>query len=174
MTSQPYPTKMKKTNIGQGTEYYLLVKRNEREWVPVLSPFIKTNHGSSGQFISSTWYKSRVPHTIEYAIVKIRTDCERERSKPVSTAMKLLDYISKLPEAKDIHSLDFLVMTQKFSNDYMNSVHHRLLQKMKKENSDTSSIQVRTQNDQGTFGLTFALRKGEEPCVYCPCFTLYP
>ena len=161
---------------GVDVEYYYVVKKNNLEWVPIITPFIKSGDGYSGEFITANWFKSHIPNNLEYAIIKIETDLKKARSKSVSVTMKMLDYISKLTEyeEKNKSELAFVVMTQKFDEDYLKTIASRLQEKLTVENTDMTSLHITMPNKRGTFGMTFGLRKGENPCMYCPSFDLYP
>lgn len=154
-------------------EYYYIVKKDDGVWLPILSPFIKTNNGRSGEFITANWFKMTIPNSLEYAIIKIITDYDKEKNNQVSTTAKIMDCISKLKRSNDINTLDFVVMTQSLGKDYFNIIHKRLIKQLENQNTNTATIHVSIPNNKGQYSMTFGLRKDDAPCLYCPCFDLY-
>lgn len=175
MSTSTYTTDRIIQEMWADVEYYYVIRKNDGEWVPIIRPFIKTKEGSSGEFITANWFKAHIPKSLEYAILKINTEYTTTRSKSVKTTFKILDYIEKISNCSgDINTLDFVIMSQQFNNDYLKTIESRLTEKLGKENTDTTSLHITMPNKRGTFGMTFGLRKGERPCMYCPCFDLYP
>lgn len=155
-------------------EYYYIVKENNKNWRPILSPFIKTNNGLSGEFITASWFKINVPEQLEYAIIKLEIYHNPSTKNPMSTINIIYDKIEQLNTSQEIESLDFIVMTQRFDHKLLKSITERLRKKIKKENTESAHIHLNIPNKKGTFGMTFGIKKNEHPVLYCPCFDLYP
>lgn len=161
-------------------EYYFVTRLNDgmgcSVWSPILSPFIITGARKtyiSGEFLSSVWFKSIIPHTYECAVVRLSVHKSVSRQTRVRTAVTLSNIVDKLNSIDQPEMVDEVVMYHKFHNDHLESLTKKLHIKMMYGDSDSVTTHSNVENEMGTFGMSFAMRKGENPCMYCPNFKLY-
>ena len=157
------------------TKYYFIVKSTQNTWVPILTPFVASSSNSiSGEFLSSSWYKNAIPDEYECAVIRITIDTCDERKRVVADAMRILECVEKMNDAADsnIKDLEFVIMHHVMKKDYLVSIHRRLRKILENNNSDTATTHSTMQTATGIFGMSFALKKNEQPNMYCPSFEL--
>jgi hypothetical protein len=157
------------------TKYYFIVKSTQNTWVPILSPFVMSSPNSTaGEFLSSSWYKNAIPEEYECAVIRITIDATDEKKRVVADAMRILDCVAKMNDAEDdtIGELDFVIMHHVMKKKYLLSIHRRLRKLLENNNSDTATTHATMQTATGTFGMSFAIKKHEDPHMYCPAFEL--
>ena len=154
------------------TKYYFIVKSTQNTWVPILTPFVTSGNG--GEFLSSSWYKNAIPEEYECAVIRITINISGAKKQLVDDAMRLLDCVSTMNDndGHAIDGLDFVIMRHFMKKKYLQDVHQRLRKLLENNNSDTATTHAVMQTASGTFGMSFGVRKNEEPHMYCPSFAL--
>lgn len=163
---------------GKTTEYYFVCKMSGSIWHIVNDPFILKGDcttGVSGEFISSSWFKSEIPHNrhVECAIISMTTNTNDIRHRHKSRIERLQDIVKMMNKIESVWALDNIVLYHKFDNKYLCEVTKQLEEKLIKNNSDIATFHGLLNNEVGTFGMSFTKRKDENPYMYCPSFTLY-
>jgi len=157
------------------TKYYFIVKSTQNTWVPILSPFVVTSPNSNaGEFLSSSWYKNAIPEEYECAVIRVTIDATDEKKRVVADAMRILECVSIMNDVEDstIKELDFVIMHHVMKKEYLLSIHRCLRKLLDNSNSDTATTHATMQTAVGTFGMSFAVKKNEQPHMYCPSFAL--
>ena len=164
------------------TEYYFAIRIKNSEdntfskWRAVYSPFVITgtkNTNLYGDFLSSSWFKMSIPKCCEIAILKIIINNNNSNDAPRSTPVILSDMIDKMNNDNTFTASNFVIMFYSMSQLYFEDMINRLKIKLSSENDDTTTIHSVMNHEKGTIGMSFSMRKGESPCLYCPNFMLY-
>ena len=157
------------------TKYYFIVKSTQNTWVPILSPFVMSSPNSNaGEFLSSSWYKNAIPEEYECAVIRVTIDTADIKKRVVADAMRILDCVTKMNDTDDstIKELDFVIMHHVMKKKYLLSIHRHLRKLLENNNSDTATTHATMQTATGTFGMSFAVKKNDQPHMYCPSFEL--
>ena len=157
------------------TKYYFIVKSTQNTWVPILSPFVMSSPNSNaGEFLSSSWYKNAIPEEYECAVIRVTIDTADIKKRVVADAMRILNCVTKMNDADDstIKELDFVIMHHVMKKKYLLSIHSRLRKLLENSNSDIATTHATMQTATGSFGMSFAVKKNEQPHMYCPSFEL--
>ena len=163
-------------NNGKKTEYYYVGRINNGDWTPILKPFLVQRiprSGIYGSFISSNWFKTYIPKEYECAIIEIFIDIDIDGSRKNNVGLKLVKCAGEMNKCENVSELDFVIMKHKMSQKYLVSMCELLNKKLKKEGDCTATIHEIILTDTGKFGCSFALRQDDQPCLYCPNFSVY-
>ena len=159
--------------------YFYLWRKEDREWCYSTNPFVihnTTENHINGSFLSSNWYKCLVPKKFDIAIIKICVD--KEKIDNIFTTIqesftkKVEKCLKELNKHPDLSKLSYVIMYHSFGETYLNDVKIELNKKIETENDDKVSIHKRIQTDTGLFSITFTQIKNENPCMYCPRFSI--
>lgn len=160
-------------------KYYYAWRKNNNEWCYTNMPFVIHNTSETrinGSFLSSNWYKTHIPNEYEIAILNV---CVVEigrnnitNSSKESIKNKIETYIHEMSKNVDVSKLSYVIMTHKMSSSDLEQIKTDLKQKISDENDDHVTLNKSMQTQTGMFSLSFSQIKNEEPCMYCPMFSI--
>ena len=159
--------------------YYFAVRTKNKSgitpWKVYMTTFIVRGSNNSmlhGEFLNSSWFKLQNPNECECAIVKITTRTDDTVSRNKSTINILTQVTRKMNETNTIFDTDTIEMVHNIDERFFEDMTHLLKTQMHRNNSEFATIHTTMDNEKGVFGMSFSMRKGEKPCMYCPNFTL--
>ena len=164
----------------QRTRYYFAIRTKKNnigfsKWKAFISEFVLSGNSKSsvhGEFLSSSWFKINNPTSCECAIIKISTDTSDRANRNTSSLDKIANIIRKMNCTETILSTKEIVLFHIIKEEYFDDIAHLLKTQMYRNNSEYATIHSSMNNKRGVFGVSFAMRKGGSPVMYCPNFTL--
>ena len=169
-----------KLHTQQLIRYYFAIRTKKKncgfsKWKAFMSEFVLSGNGKSsvhGEFLSSSWFKINNPTSCECAIIKISTDTSDRVNRNTSSLDKIANIIRKMNCTETILSTKEIVLFHIIKEEYFDDIAHLLKTQMYRNNNEYTTIHSSMNNKRGVFGISFAIRKGGNPVMYCPNFTL--
>jgi hypothetical protein len=162
-------------------KYYFAIRTKNKDnlafskWQAVSSPFVITGSKHScmyGDFLSSTWFKMSIPQCCECAILRTGAAKNNSQTAAKPTPVIIGNMIDKMNQDNAFASSNFIEMFYSMSSNYCDDITRRLKLQLDTDNSEFSTIHSTLDHEKGTFGMSFAMRKGAAPCMYSPRFML--
>ena len=160
-------------------KYYYVWRKNNCAWCYSKTAFVIHDSDETrinGSFLSSNWYKTHIPTEFEIAILKVCVDKIGDNTltptRKESVKNKIETYLHEMGKSEDVSKLNFVILTHKMRFSDLEQIKTDLKQKFADENEDRVTINKVMQTTTGMFSLSFAQIKNEEPCMYCPRFSI--
>lgn len=162
-------------NIGNMAKYYYMIRVNSASWAPIGKPFLVEQGDTNdvrGSFISSNWFKICIPKEYECAVITLFPDISHGNKKSIKENLERC--AKEMNNCENVNALSFVVTSLMVDASCLTEISTKLENSLKnEEGTDITSFRESFPTSSGEIGLSFAMRRGETPCLYCPSFVIY-
>ena len=161
-------------NIGNMSKYYYMRRVNTGVWAPICRPFLVEPGDADdvrGSFISSNWFKICIPKEYECAVITLFPDISHGNKKSIK---ENLDRCAReMNNCENVKALSFVATSLMVDASRLMEIQTKLENGLKNEaGTDITSFRESFPASSGEIGWSFAMRRGETPCLYCPSFAI--